>query len=119
MKLFMIALAVVFAVSLYAQTAVYTRGDIVRLSAFDDGTLVPDAKVFAIAGDKIRLDRTGVFVNDIPVNLSSEFLAGLPETMWVQTVPEGHYFVAADVRTVSGATRFWGLVPAKRIVAKI
>jgi signal peptidase I len=119
MKLFMIAVAGLFAVSLYAQTAAYTRGDIVRLSASDDGTLVPDAKVFAIAGDKIRLDRTSVFVNDIPVNLPSEFLAGLPETMWEQIVPEGHYFVAADARTMSGATRFWGLVPTKRIVAKI
>jgi signal peptidase I len=99
-----------------ARSVTYDRGDIVALAPDGDGTRPPNSRVLAVAGDQLRVAKTGIVVNGQPSGgLSPEFLAGLPEDPWEQTVPPGHVFVIADQRSASGASRFWGLIPAERI----
>jgi signal peptidase I len=75
--------------------------------------------VLAVAGDRLRVATTGILVDGEQVaGLSPEFLAGLANDPWEETVPPGHYFVVADQRSASGASRFWGLIPADRIVGR-
>jgi type IV secretory pathway protease TraF len=75
--------------------------------------------VLAVAGDRLRVATTGILVNGEQVaGLSPEFLAGLPNDPWEETIPLGHYFVVAEQRSASGASRFWGLIPADRIVGR-
>jgi signal peptidase I len=99
-----------------AQSKTHSRGDVVWITAAPDGTRQPDSRVLAIPGDRILVARAGITVNGAPVTeLSRDFLAGLPEETWEQVVPPDHYFVAAEQRADTGVTRFWGLIPAKRI----
>jgi signal peptidase I len=99
-----------------AQSRTHSRGDVVTITAAPDGTRPPDSRVLAIPGDRIQVARAGIIVNGAPVmELSRDFLAGLPEETWEQVVPPDHYFVAAEQRAETGITRFWGLIPVKRI----
>ena len=110
-----VALAVVSTLSLQAQTASQTQ------TAYDRGTLVviqqdgvPMApKILAVAGDRIRVDADGVFVNDANV-VSRNDLGSWPQSV----VPKGHYFVIAESKSPASTTRFWGLIPAERILGE-
>jgi signal peptidase I len=107
------------AAAMRAQPETLSRGDLVVLTADADGMRPPDSRVVAVAGDGLRVSNGGIVVNGEPVSgFSPEFLAGLPDDPWEETVPPGHYFVAADQRTATGASRFWGLIPAERIARK-
>jgi len=93
----------------------YQRGDLVRLRT-DDGSIVTPT-VIAVAGDRLRLDDSGLFVNDVRVAVPPEFLETV-KAGWQQTVPAAHYFVMQDAKAPRSVTRFWGLVPAERILGR-
>jgi beta-lactamase regulating signal transducer with metallopeptidase domain len=105
--------------SIDPQPAEYTRGQVVSLTPSADGTRLPKSTVLAGPGDRIEVSRAGVLVNGSPVtDLSRDFVAGLPEDTWTETLPAGHYFLAGEERTDSGVIRFWGLLPRERIAGK-
>jgi len=120
MRMTLAFMLVVFSSIVAAQSVAYVRGEVVTLTSAADGTRPPESRVLAVPGDRIRVARGSILVNDAPVaGLSSELLAGLPESVWEQVVPAGHYFLAGEVRDPNGATRFWGLMPAERIAGKV
>jgi signal peptidase I len=101
------------------QSRTYAKGDLVTLVPDDKGTRPPDSRVLAVPGDRIEVAKSRIAVNGVPVTeLSADFLAGLPDEPWNQTVPAGHYFVAAEQRSETGVTRFWGLIPSSRIAGR-
>jgi hypothetical protein len=83
-------------ISSMAQTQAppYQRGNVVRLH---EVATPAEFKVVGIAGDRIRADETGVYVNDMPViGFSREFL-----TRWkfeLKEVLQRHYFVMGEQR---------------------
>jgi signal peptidase I len=103
----------------HAQSDTYSRGEIVTLAPAADGTRPPNSRVLAVAGDRVQVARAGIVVNGVRVtDVSSDFLAGLPEDTWEKTVPRGYYFVAAEQRSESDVSRYWGLIPAERITGR-
>jgi signal peptidase I len=111
----LIALVVLGAVGLQAQGITYARGDLVRLQS-SDGTIVT-RKIVAIPGDRLRIDKSGLFVNDVATLVSPEFLASVDA--WAETIPAGDYFVIQDAREGELLTRFWGLIPFDRVLGKV
>ena len=64
----------------------------------------------AIAGDRVRIDKSGVFVNEVPLTwVSRDFAANYGERQpWDAKVPEGHYVVIADYRMNQEVSQFLG-----------
>src|SRR5688572_2158623 len=52
-----VAAAVVTAHLVHAQAPQYVRGDMVRLVAQEIGNPLPDSRVVAVAGDRVRINR--------------------------------------------------------------
>jgi hypothetical protein len=68
----------------------------------------------ALAGDWLRIDQTGVYVNDRKVStLPPGVVEVLPPEN--ETIPAGHIFVAGEGRDGDGVGRGWSLIPLTRI----
>jgi len=67
-------------------------------------------------GDRIRIDSSGVYVNDVLVaGISPSLLASLG--VWnQQTIPADHYFVVGELKVNDSASRAGAILPVKRIV---
>jgi hypothetical protein len=120
LKSFVVLVAAVMTVQLaHAQAPQYTRGETVRLVAQDNGDPFPDSRVVAIAGDRVHIDRSSLTVNGVAVQgVSRELLQTVSEP-WDQLVPDGHYFVVGERGTTNDIVRFYGLIPATKIIRKI
>jgi hypothetical protein len=58
-----------------------------------------------VPGDRVRINDSGVYVNDAPVTwVSSDLLAALPKPWQPEVMAEGQYFVAGSYRSESEGT---------------
>ena len=121
MRNLVVVLAVLMSPVLTAQTVVsYNRGDTVRLHSRDQMKPTPDPRIIAVGGDRVRIDQTGVFVNEVPlVWVSRDFAANYGKRPWDSMVPEGHYAVIADYRQNHDVSQFLGFVSANTIVGRV
>jgi signal peptidase I len=122
MRNLVVVLAVLMSPALTAQTAVsYNRGDTVRIQSRDQTKPSPDPRVVAVAGDRVRIDKSGVFVNEVPlVWVSRDFAANYGERQpWDSMVPEGQYVVIADYRQNQEVSQFLGFISANTIVGRV
>ena len=107
--MFRLFIGVMMLVSSVVQTQArpYLRGDVVRLHDVDTPA---EFKVVGIAGDRIRADETGVYVNDMPLTgFSREFL-----TRWKfesKEVPRAHYFIMGEQRLNNDVSENVSIVP--------
>ena len=111
--------AVVTAHLVYAQAAEYVRGDMVRLVAQENGNPLPDSRVVAVPGDRVRIDRSSLTVNGLAVPAISRELLQTVSEPWDQLVPQGHYFVVGERGTTNDKVRYYGLIPANKIIRKV
>jgi signal peptidase I len=120
LKSFLVVVAAVVSVQLaHTQAPQFMRGDTVRLVAQENGDPLPDSRIVAIAGDRVQIDRSSLTVNGVAVQgVSTELLQTVAEP-WDQLVPEGHYFVIGERGTPNDMVRYYGLIPAKKIVRKL
>jgi signal peptidase I len=120
MRSLVVALTVVLSSTLMAQTDVsYHRGDTVRLQLKDQKP-TPDPRIIAVPGDRVRINTSGVFVNDIPLTwVSRDFTANYGARPWDSMVPEGQYVVIADYRQNHDVSQFLGFVFANTIVGRV
>ena len=77
-------------------------------------------RVIGLPGDRVRLERGTVYVNDEPleepyISIEHATTQTLPE----RTVEPGTYYVLGDNRQQSDDSRHWGAVPAENIVGKV
>lgn len=114
-----VAAAVVTAHLVHAQAPQYVRGDMVRLVAQENGDPLPDSRVVAVAGDRVRINRSSLTVNGVAaVGISRELLQTVSEP-WDQLVPQGHYFVVGERGTTNDKVRYYGLIPATKIIRRV
>lgn len=93
------------------------RGDII---AFHHDGPTPETyikRVIGIPGDRIRIDRGTVYVND--TRLDERYVRypdgrSFPEV----TVPPDELYVLGDNRADSDDSRFWGFVPQNAVLGK-
>jgi hypothetical protein len=120
MKTCLVVVAAALAVQLaHAQTPRYLRGDLVRLTAQANGDPYPDSRIVAVAGDRVHIDRTSLTVNGVAVEGVSAGLLRAVTEPWDQLIPEGHYFVVGERGVPNDMVRFYGMIPAAKIVRKI
>jgi len=119
-KLLILVGALALAPILHAQTATYTKGEIVRLVAPASGDPLPDSRVIATPGDRILANKSGISVNGEAVTgISPKVLEQFAEP-WDQTVPPGHYFVVGERRdSVDSIVMYQGLIPAAKIAQRV
>lgn len=120
LKTALIVLAAVLLVPVtHAQGARYVRGDTVRLAAPANGGPLPDSRIIAIAGDRVQLDKSSLIVNGVAIQgVSADLLKTVAEP-WDQRIPEGHYFVVGESGTPNDMVRYYGLIPAAKIIRKL
>ena len=116
MRTLILSLIVFVSATIYAQSATFQRGEMVRVlpATEQPGAQTPVLdrnahyhragmvlKIVAIPNDRIRIDQSAIFVNDVPVTgFSQDFVARVVRaTRRVpQVVSEGHYFVMGEQR---------------------
>jgi len=117
-----LAVLISSASALVAQaTASYNRGDTVRIQSKDQMKPSPDPRIVAVAGDRVRIDKSGVFVNEIPLTwVSRDFAVNYGGRQpWDSMVPEGQYVVIADYRMNQEVSQFLGFISANSIVGRV
>ena len=98
------------------------RGDTVVFWYPMDPTKSYIKRVVAIPGDRVRIEKGQVFVNDRPV--VEDYVIDRDASSWPgaypidQGVPQGKYFVLGDNRASSSDSRAWGFVPRENIYGK-
>jgi len=115
MRTLMLSLTVLAAATIHAQPSTFQRGELVRVqpAAAPTGprTVGMVLRVVAVPHDRIRVGDSAIYVNDVEVTgFSSEFLARVaraPERA-PQVVPDGHYFVMGEERTIQDISEYWG-----------
>jgi signal peptidase I len=118
MRTLILSLAVLTSVTLQAQTT-FQRGDVVRVKpSTTSQPLTYPLHVIAVGGDKVRLDDSGIYVNDVVVTgFSDHFIKSTrsqPDRV-PQTVPEGHYFVFGEMRANQDVSQYWGVQPVSSL----
>jgi signal peptidase I len=108
-------MAVVASATIDAQSQTFQRGEQVRVKT---PTISTDRqatrlllKVVAVPHDRIRLDGSAVYVNDVAVTgFTQNFLTRVAHTpeRTPQIVPEGHYFVMGEQRANQDISEYWG-----------
>jgi signal peptidase I len=120
MRMVVVGLACLGAGTLYAQGANYNRGDQVQVqSASGELASPPVQRVVAVPGDRVRVEKTSLYVNDKLVDgLSPELVATIGR--WEpQVVPAGHYVVMGEEKHDHSTVRSGSLVPGKRILGLV
>ena len=120
LKIALVVLAAVLLVPVtHAQGARYVRGDTVRLAAQANGEPLPNSRILAIPGDRVHIDKSSLTVNGLTVQgVSAELLKTVAEP-WDQLIPGGHYFVVGESGTADDMVRYYGLIPAAKIIRKL
>src|SRR2546429_155178 len=103
MRMLTLSVALIAAATIHAQSPAFQRGELVRVlptpSVPNNTTLV--LRVVAVPSDRIRLDGSAIYVNDVEVTgFSPECVANVvraPERV-PAVVPDGHYFVMGERR---------------------
>ena len=98
MRLSILGIACLCAVTVQAQGVGYKRGEHVRVEAADGTPAAPPVqRIVATPGDRIRVERAALYVNDKVVEgLSPELIATI-EGWEPQLIPTGHYLVMGRV----------------------
>jgi signal peptidase I len=95
------------------------HGDTVVFEYPGDHTKSYIKRVIGLPGDRVRIDRGQVYVNDHP--LTEEYVEADyrdDSSMRETVVPPDEYFVLGDHRNSSSDSRVWGNVPRKDIYGK-
>lgn len=97
------------------------RFDIVVLHPPDDAEENYVKRVIGLPGERLRYHDGELFVDEKLVkdsfaHLTADFTL---QQLGVDQIPEGYYFVLGDNREVSQDSRYFGLVPASKIVGII
>ena len=102
------------------------RNDVVVFYKPDSEKTIPRLpyikRVIAIAGDKIKISKAKVSVND--KKLKEDYVLNLniktpySQEMKTATVPENHVFVLGDNRDNSSDSRIYGFVAIEDVIAK-
>ena len=125
MRMSILSLAVIASAAIHAQSATFQRGELVRVlptapSEPKTPVLDPDAlkhrtgmvlKVVAVPNDRIRIDKSAIYINDVQVTgFSPDFVARVVRTpkRVPETVPVGHYFVMGEQRINQNISEYWG-----------
>ena len=95
------------------------RGDTVVFTYPRDTEKSYIKRVIGLPGDRVRIERGQVWVNDRPlvenyVEADYRDESNMPETV----VPPNEYFVLGDHRNSSSDSRVWGNVPRRNIYGK-
>ena len=93
------------------------RGDIIAFHHDDGAPEVYIKRVVGLPGDRIKIDRGEVYVND--TRLAEPYVRYADERSFRELIvpPDGLY-VLGDNRAVSDDSRFWGTVPTDQIIGK-
>ena len=119
-RIVIVAVAVALSVAVQAQTSEYSRGEVVRLQPTPEGTLLPNSRIIAVGGDRIKTEKSAILVNDLAVpNVSPEILSQFVAGAWDQIVSDGHYVVMGERQEASGVVRFNGLIPTAKIIGRV
>ena len=113
MRRLLVALAILVATTVQAQSLTFQRGDLVRLRNVAKPAVL---KIVGIPTDRIRADASGVYVNDVAVTgFSREFLTRF--TWETKVIPNGHYFVLGEQRLNDDVSENMSIVPASSLTA--
>ena len=115
MRRFVLLASLLIGAVVGAQSPPFQRGDQVSVQNADGAAAEPSVQiVIALAGDRLRVDQSGVFVNDQRVTtLSPHLVEVLPKE--TSTIPAGHIFVAGEEHTATTMGRGWSLIPIVRV----
>lgn len=97
-----------------------TYGDVVVFRYPGDPSQNFVKRVIGMPGDRVRIERGTVFVNEVPldepyVHEEHEY----PQTLNTHVVGAGSYYVLGDNREQSDDSRHWGDVPKENMVGKV
>lgn len=93
------------------------RGDIVAFHHDADGPEVYIKRVVGIPGDRVRIDRGAVYVND--ARLVEPYVQYADDRSFPEvTVPPDALYVLGDNRAISDDSRFWGFVQDDQVMGK-
>ncbi|OJG69664.1 signal peptidase I [Enterococcus pallens] len=97
------------------------RFDVVVLHPPDDPKELYLKRIIGLPGEQIDFKQGQLFVNEKPV--ADEFADRTEDfhwkSMYKEPIPEDHYFVLGDNRTVSRDSRIFGVVSKKQILGII
>jgi hypothetical protein len=122
MRTLTLSLAVIASATIHAQSPspTFPRGELVRVlptpSVPNSTTLV--LRVVAIPNDRIRIDKSAIYVNDVQVTgFSAECVANVVRAAepLPKVVPDGHYFVMGERRVNEDISEYWGQHPGIRL----
>lgn len=97
------------------------RGDVVVFWYPKDPTVAFMFRVIGVGGDRVRLDRDGVWLNDRLLDeayVLTEQGQHSFQPMNEITVPEDALFVMGDNRMVANDSRYWGTVPRDAVIGR-
>ena len=119
-KLLTVAGIVLLSAFVQAQSAQYAKGDVVRLKVLDSGEPAPDCRIIAVGGDHIRVDKSGVFVNDQIVPAVSQIMLNvLSAKPWPQVIPAAHYLVIGERKSANHTVTYDSLIRSGGILSKV
>jgi signal peptidase I len=121
MRTWFVSVAVVISALVHGQSPAFQRGDFVRVgpsASSPDSRTTLSLTIVAVPNDRIRLDDSEIYVNDVPVSgFSRDFIARVAHTRerTPEAVPPGHYFVMGEQRTNRDISEYWGVHPESRL----
>jgi hypothetical protein len=124
MRTLLAAVVLLATPAVHAQTPAFQRGDLVRVQTAEGTPASPELQiVIALPGDRLRVDDSGVFVNDAEVRwMSSELKRGLPHQS--EVIQPGQVLVAGEehhtIMSAGGSRsttvgRSWSNIPLTRL----
>jgi signal peptidase I len=98
----LMTIAIMLVTTMAQAPTIYQRGEIVRVKGKSE---IPSVRIIAVPGDRVRIDDSGVYVNDGAVtSISAEFLLKLPKPWQPERIADGQYFVLGSQRAESNGT---------------
>lgn len=124
MRIVVLAFVAVTTIAVHAQSSGLQRGDLVRVHTADGMPASPELQVVvALPGDRLRVDASGIYVNDEAVHwMSAELKRAFPRDQ--EVIQPGQVLVAGEERhtvmTKGGSTttsmgHSWNNIPLTRV----